>query len=673
MTAFDAGPPGAGGGEPGDTPGQSGSGRKRKTGRNTAVVGGVALLLVVVGAAAAPLANGVTIKIAANKDMPDGYVNATTIKDLAFTVTSTKISGVTLMMDGKKVDGTRQGDSIVYTPSGLPDGKHTFTAAAKGRIPGINSAKSESFNLDTAPPVINIDTPASSGLKGPFTLTGRVDGAKSLTIDGKNTPMDGTGKFSVTYDKAPLGAAIVATDAAGNTATDNVNTASTMPGMRAVHMTAAAWQYPALHDPVIAMLKNHQIDTVELDVKDEDGALGYKSTVPLAQQDGSEKGTTYDVAAAVKEIHDLGGRVVGRIVAFKDPMLAKWAWANGHPSYDVQDKSGNPYHAGSYGTAAFTNLASPEVQQYNMDLAVDAAKQGFDDIMFDYIRRPEGTLGTEVYPGIGTAQPQDVIANFLGKVEPAVRAQGAYLGAAVFGISAFTAAGHGDVAQNIPAMSKNLDFISPMIYPSHWGPGEYGVPVPNSDPYAIVHRSLMDFNRQAAEGTAQIIPWLQDFTLGPPTYTAEDVDKQIQAAHDDGVNSFLLWNAFCKFHSDALPAKDMFTPDAPGTLVYSIDNPGVNSQGTTDKQKALDFLNAYLAAKTNGTPVPKSTSSTGSAATAGTGTSSTTGSSSSNGSSSGSGTGSTGSSATASPAPSTKPDESMKVTTKATATPTATP
>jgi hypothetical protein len=308
--------------------------------------------------------------------------------------------------------------------------------------------------------------------------------------------------------------------------------------------------------------------------------------------------------------------VVGRIVAFKDPMLAKWAFANGHPSWGVQDHSGNPYHAGTYGTASFSNLASPEVQQYNKDLAVEAAKLGFDDIMYDYIRRPEGPLGSEVYPGIGDRQPQDVISSFLGDVAPAVHEQGAFLGAAVFGISAFTAAGHGDVAQNIPSMSKVLDFISPMVYPSHWGPGEYSVPVPNAAPYDIVNRSLKDFNRQALEGHAQIIPWLQDFTLGPPAYGASDVQAQIKAAHDDGINSFLLWNANCKFHPDALPPKDMFTPDTASQLVYSIDKPGVNSQGTTDAVKAKQFIDDYMAGKLNNTAA-NGTSSTGSSSRTG--------------------------------------------------------
>jgi hypothetical protein len=404
-----------------------------------------------------------------------------------------------------------------------------------------------------------------------------------------------------------------AVGATGAPSADPTTPAATksMFGLRAVHMTAAAWSYKPLHDPVVQMLKDHKIDTVELDIKDEDGHVQYKSNVPVFQQDGSEKDSTYDPAAVIKEIHDLGGKVVGRIVAFKDPLLAKWAFANGHPTWGVQDKNGNAYHAGSYGTAAFTNLASPEVQQANADLAVEATKLGFDAIMFDYIRRPEGPIGSEVYPGIGNQQAQDVIANFLGTVEPQVHAAGGLLGAAVFGISAFTAAGAGDVAQNIPEMSKNLDFISPMDYPSHWGKGEYGVAVPWNSPYDILYRSLMDYNRQAAEGTAVIIPWIQDFNFpGQPTWTGDDVQAQIKAAHDDGINSFFVWNAFAKYHYAAY-APNSANPanDAAGTLRYSIDKPGVNSVGTTDRAQALKTFNDYMAAKAAGTSTADGSSS----------------------------------------------------------------
>jgi hypothetical protein len=589
MTAFDGVTPAAAGGPPT-------GGKTRKTGRNAAVVGGVALLLVVVGAAASPLASGGSVKVAASKDMGSGVLNADGIKDLAFTVTG-KLSDVKLTFDGQQVDGTKDGNHLTYTPSNLADGKHTFVASAKGRF-GRTASTTKEFTVDTKAPVVNVDKPADDlDPAKAYTLTGTVDDAKALKVDDKDVAIN-DGKFSVNYDHAPESAHVVATDAAGNVTDQTVSVAVSYPSMRAVHMTGLAWAYKPLHDPVIQLLKDHKIDTIELDIKDEDGAVFYKSGVALANESGATKNTPVDLAAAVKEVHDLGGKLVGRIVAFRDPMLARWAAKNGHMAYDIQDKSGNPYSAGTYGAASFTNFANADVKQYNIDLAVEAAKAGFDSIMYDYIRRPEahpasGGLAGQVFPGMGDTDPQDSIANFLGEAEPAVHAAGAKLGAAVFGISSFTPS---SVAQNIPKMAQHLDFISPMVYPSHWGPNEYSVgPNPNAVPYDIVKRSLMDFNRQVLGTKCVIIPWLQDFTLGSPAYGPEQVKAQIKAAHDDGINSFLLWNASAHYTASALDAKEPFTSDLPGQYVYSINRPGNKSDGSTDAAKAEAYMKAYTA------------------------------------------------------------------------------
>jgi hypothetical protein len=100
-------------------------------------------------------------------------------------------------------------------------------------------------------------------------------------------------------------------------------------------------------------------------------------------------------------------------------------------------------------------------------------------------------------------------------------------------------------------MVKYVDYVAPMVYPSHWGPGEYDVPNPNAQPYLIVNRSLKDFQKKVTGTNAQVMPWLQDFSLGV-TYHVKQVDAQINAAAADGITSFLLWNAGCSYQGKAL-------------------------------------------------------------------------------------------------------------------------
>jgi hypothetical protein len=243
----------------------------------------------------------------------------------------------------------------------------------------------------------------------------------------------------------------------------------------------------------------------------------------------------------------MGVRVVGRIVCFRDPKLAKWAWTHGHRDWDVQAPGGGPYKSAKYGGAAFTNWANPQVQDYNIALADEAARLGFDDVMYDYVRRPDGPERTMRFPGATVAAPQGV-ADFVRRSSTPIRSHGAYFGLAVFGVSATRPK---EVGQDIGAMARWVDYVAPMVYPSHWGPGEYGVRNPNAQPYAIVNRSLKDFQKKVAGTQAQVMPWLQDFSLGV-TYHVAQVKAQISAAAADGIGSFLLWNAGCTYQAGAL-------------------------------------------------------------------------------------------------------------------------
>ncbi len=364
--------------------------------------------------------------------------------------------------------------------------------------------------------------------------------------------------------------------------------------VRSAHLTSWAWGESETKDPIVALIKAGKLDNVQLDIKDEDGLVGYDSQVPLAV----EAGTVYkpngkprfDIDATIKEIHDLGATVTGRIVAFRDPRLGKWALGKGKMDMLIQDSSGNPYPAGNYGVGAFTNFANNDVMEYNIQLAEEAAKAGFDGIMYDYVRKPENS--GQVYPGLGDKTAAEGITAFLEKAAPRIRAAGASAGAAVYGISSFAPS---SVAQDIPAMAKVLDFVSPMIYPSHWNKGEYSVASPMDQPYDIVKQSMMDFNRFMIGTNCAVVPWLQNFSW-PKTYSASDVAAQIKAVKDTGINSWYLWNDSSKV---GIGAPGLLPGDAadnkPGAVMYSINKPGNKSEGSTDVEKARKVFEAYQA------------------------------------------------------------------------------
>jgi hypothetical protein len=479
-------------------------------------------------------------------------LNAEQAGDLQFQVTpgaGVQAKRVSVTVDGHPVKTVTSGQALVVRPSKLADGKHVLkVTVAKSSPFGTAGGTRRTFSIDSKAPELDLpQTMNAPSLRGAFQVKGSVAGASTVTVNGTAAKLSGKG-FSVELPAPPVTVEVVATDKVGNIVRDEVPVLVRHPGMRAVHLTALGWTARSLREPILALARQGRIDAIELDIKDEDGLIGYDSQVPLARRLHAAKGY-YDARKVLDQLHAMHVRVVGRIVAFRDPKLGQWAWRNGHRDWVTQTRDGKAY-GGHYGNYAFTNPFQTGVRQYNIDLATEAAKLGFDDILYDYVRRPDGKLSGFRFVG-RTGTPEQAIVGFVKDSREAVRAEGAFLGASVYGIAATRPT---EIAQDIPGMVQYADFIAPMVYPSHWARGEYNVSNPNAQPYQIVKRSLADFARISKGTNSQIMPWLQDFSLGVK-YGVPEVAAQIRAAHENGMDSFILWNASARYHGGALPPK----------------------------------------------------------------------------------------------------------------------
>ncbi|TQM78272.1 hypothetical protein FHX81_0534 [Saccharothrix saharensis] len=463
-------------------------------------------------------------------------------------ITTAEVSGldrVTVQVDGQPVQARRADGRMTLSGVKLAEGRHTLAVRAANPLPWMPDVEVQrEFTVDATPPALRVDVVEAASPRGPVTVRGSADGADSVKVGDQRVELR-DGRFEASLPQVPARVMVEASDAAGNAQRQEVPVKVTHPGMRGVHMSAAAWATASLRDPVLAMAREGRIDTVQLDIKDESGEIGYDSQVPLARQIGATR-NYYDARAAVDELHKLNLRVVGRLVAFRDPVLGKASWESGARDRVAQNSSGAPWSA-HYGQYAFTNFANPEVRAYNTAIAEEAASLGFDDVLYDYVRRPDGPLGQMVFPGLATS-PEQSIVDFLEENRAAVRKHGAYLGASVFGIAAHSPT---DVAQDIPAIAAHVDYVSPMVYPSHWGPNEYGVPNPNAQPYEIVRASVADFVGMTKDTGATVIPWLQAFSLGH-NYGPGEVQAQVRGSAEAGAPSFLLWNAACTYGSAGL-------------------------------------------------------------------------------------------------------------------------
>jgi hypothetical protein len=301
--------------------------------------------------------------------------------------------------------------------------------------------------------------------------------------------------------------------------------------VRGVHVTMALAGIPGKLEQYIAM-KRAGLNAIELDVKDENGEIGFPANVPLARQVGAAK-AYYDAERAVATIHAAGLYLIARIVTFEDPLLSA-----GAPELAIRRADGSRWLNNS--GLGWTNPYDQRVWKYNVDVAQQAAKLGFDEIQFDYVRFPsDGNLSQIRYPG-KHAQPMGwTIPMFLKYARTRLKPLGVRISTDVFGLSATRNLGIGQFPRRI---SRFVDAIYPMVYPSHYVSGEYNIIDPDSRPGTTVAYSLRDFRTALQGSQAKLIPWLQDFSLGR-TYTLADVQDQIQAARLEHTKGFMLWNA----------------------------------------------------------------------------------------------------------------------------------
>jgi hypothetical protein len=407
------------------------------------------------------------------------------------------------------------------------------------------------------PPSLELTAPLTArGEDDVVTVAGITDPGATVTVGAQTATADDTGAFELELDEAADEAAdevtIVVTDVAGNTTelTEPVVRVASrvhVDEVRTVHATFWAWATPSLREPILQMIDDGRINALQLDLKDEGGHLGYTSEVPLAGEIGADIGPL-DLEQTVADLHDRDVAVVGRIVAFADPTLASWAWEHDRRDWVIQTNDGSDYYRGSY--AGFSNYTHPEVIDYLLDLAEEAAQAGVDHILWDYIRRPEGQENYTV-PGLETT-PEEAIVAFTQQADERLAPYGVQHGASVYGIAADRPT---QIGQDIPAMAEHLDYVAPMLYPSHWGVGEYGVSDPNRQPYDIITATLEVWQEATDGKRARIVPWFED-----TPYRAWDrpfqIREQIRAANDAGIDEWLMWNPGSTFTPDAYPPRD---------------------------------------------------------------------------------------------------------------------
>lgn len=306
---------------------------------------------------------------------------------------------------------------------------------------------------------------------------------------------------------------------------------------------------------MIELAKTTEVNALVIDVKDDRGFVLYRSKVPLARQIGADTNSPMSAARVRAMLDTMRAHniyAIARIVVVKDPLLADrrrdLAIKRRSDMQPWLDKNGKPW----------LDAHQRAVWQYAADLGKEAWDLGFSEVQLDYVRFPDEKrlIRESVFPLAQGRSRAQVIRDQLGFTRQLLRANGIPMTIDVFGLTATDSTDMG-IGQKWEMFVDMADAVLPMNYPSHFAPGTYKIPNPNARPYATIDNAMKDVRRRTApvKSAGRIIPWYQDFTLGPPRYGVAEVRAQMQAGYDNGYFDWVLWNPGSRYTVAALRPK----------------------------------------------------------------------------------------------------------------------
>ncbi|MEW5805413.1 MAG: putative glycoside hydrolase [Patescibacteria group bacterium] len=325
--------------------------------------------------------------------------------------------------------------------------------------------------------------------------------------------------------------------------------------VKAVYLTSWSAGNPEKINQVIELAKTTEINAVVIDIKDYSGKVAFETNSELIKQIGSKEIRIKNFKELIQKLHQENIYIIARIAVFQDLYLAETK-----PELAVKNKTNSKIWRDQK-NLAWVDPASRKVWDYNLEIAKQAIALGVDELNFDYIRFPsDGDISNLAYPVYNpeTETKFETIKRFFKYLNESLKPEGIILSADLFGQATFDESDM-NIGQIIEDAYLYFDYVSPMVYPSHYANGFLGYKNPALYPYEVIDYSLESaiqrrvelFSRLASGTTeleqkkiklAELRPWLQAFNLGAD-YTPEIVRKQIQAIDDNGLDfGWYLWN-----------------------------------------------------------------------------------------------------------------------------------
>jgi len=304
--------------------------------------------------------------------------------------------------------------------------------------------------------------------------------------------------------------------------------------IKAIYANAYTLSDPDELARIVDLVDRTELNAIVVDIKQD--AIFYDTQVPFFTAIPGMVTPTYDVAELLALLRERNIYSIARMVVFQDPLVAE-----ARPDLAVLDDNTGDLWRNVQGVG-WVNAFEEELWDANIELALEAASLGFDEIQYDYVRFPsDGDLTVADFGREYTqATRSGAITEFMRRSYDAIKPTGAKFAADLFGFVGLKPDDQG-IGQLLTDLAPLMDYICLMIYPSHYIEGNiYSAPGdPNDYPYETILESLERAAEQIPEESRlKMRPWLQDFY----EYGVEEVSAQIQAAEDFGASGWLLWD-----------------------------------------------------------------------------------------------------------------------------------
>jgi len=372
--------------------------------------------------------------------------------------------------------------------------------------------------------------------------TGQAIAGAVVTLDGENLNPDPQGLFPLTKAEGTVKARAHGYRRAEQALPDplpagplEVKLSPFTP--KALYLSFYGVGSKALRGPAMKLIEETELNALVIDVKGDRGMIPYRSSVPLATEVGGQKIITVrDAEGLMALFKEKGVYTIARIVVFKDNLLA-----SARPDLAVKTPSGEPWRDRE--SLAWVDPFRKEVWDYNIQIAVEAAKLGFDEIQFDYVRFPDSHSPRFSQPSTEEARVK-AITGFLQEARSKLAPYNVFTAADIFGYVCWNL-NDTDIGQKLDPIASAVDYLSPMLYPSGFQFGIPGFRNPVQNPYEIVYLSLKKAQERTKISPLRFRPWLQafkDYAFDRRQFNGKELRDQISASEKFGSQGWMLWN-----------------------------------------------------------------------------------------------------------------------------------